>query len=76
VSSTAREIARIAGWANDITDRRGRGEEVPAAELLDYQRAKVALLATIAEHDPSPQADEVLAEARVRLAEMETAATS
>lgn len=72
MSDTTREIARIAGWANDITARRGRGEEVTAAELLDYQRAKVALLATIAEHDPSPAADETLAAARAQLAEMES----
>jgi hypothetical protein len=69
--NTTREIARIAGWANDLTARRGRGEEVPGEELLDYQRAKVALLATIAERDPSQQADETLAAARAQLAEME-----
>jgi hypothetical protein len=73
VSSTTREIARIAGWANDITARRGRGEEIPPGELLDYQRAKVALLAAIAERDPSPKADETLAAARDQLAAMERA---
>ena len=71
--NTTREIARIAGWANDITARRGRGEEVPGDELLDYQRAKVELLAAIAERDPSPEADETLAAARAQLAEMERA---
>jgi len=54
-----REIARIAAWANDITARRVRGEEVTHGELLDYQRANE----TIAERDPSPKADEALADA-------------
>jgi hypothetical protein len=71
--STTREIARIAGWANDITARRSRGEEIPAEELLDYQRAKVALLETIAEHDRSDEANETLAAARAQLGEMESA---
>jgi hypothetical protein len=42
-----------------------------SAELLDYQRAKVALLAAIAERDPSPRVDEALVAARAPLAEME-----
>jgi hypothetical protein len=71
--NTVLEVARIARWSSDITARRGRGEEIPAGELLDYQRAKVALLATLAERDPSPNADEVLAEARAQLADMESA---
>ncbi len=42
MSSTAREIARIAARRG-----RGRGEEIPVGELLDCQRAKVQLLAAI-----------------------------
>jgi hypothetical protein len=72
--STAREISRITSWANEITERRGRGEKIPHAELVEYQRAKVALLAAIAERDPSPKADETLAAARARLAELQRAA--
>ncbi len=71
--NTVHETARIARWSSDITARRGRGEEVAAEELLDYQRAKVELLAAVAERDPSPEADETLADARAQLAEMERA---
>jgi hypothetical protein len=37
--NTTREIARIAGWANDITARRGRGEEV-ARQAAARRRAQ------------------------------------
>ncbi|HEY7201892.1 MAG TPA: hypothetical protein VIC57_16850 [Candidatus Dormibacteraeota bacterium] len=71
--NTVRETARIARWASDITTRRGRGETIAAGELLDYQRAKVALLAAIAEREPSDQTAETLADARAQLAELERA---
>ncbi len=71
VPSTVRETARIARWASDITARRGRGEKVPAEELLDYQRAKVALLADVEARERTNEAFEVLADAHAQLAAME-----
>ena len=74
--NTVSETARIARWASDITARRARGEEVLAGELLDYQRAKVALLEAIAERERTAQAAETLAEAHAQLAELESAGAS
>jgi len=69
--STTAEIARIARWASEISSRRLAGETVTQEELVEYQRAKVAVLGMIAERDPSPEAAEVLADAQTRLAELE-----
>ena len=61
-----REIARVTGWANDITERRSRGEAIRRAELGEYQRAKVEVLAEIASRNPSTNAEEVLAAVTAR----------
>lgn len=74
--NTVSETARIARWASDITARRERGEEVAAGELLDYQRAKVALLEAVAERDQTVEAAEALTGARAQLAELESAGAS
>jgi hypothetical protein len=72
---TVREISRITEWVNDMTDRRRRGETIPDAELVEYQRAKVWLLAEIAKRNPSRRAAAVLAAARADLARLEAASS-
>jgi hypothetical protein len=71
--NTLAETRRLARWACELTDRRAAGEAVVAEELLAYQRAKVALLAAIARKDRTVRAEETLAAARARLAELEAA---
>jgi hypothetical protein len=68
---TVCEISRISGWVNNVTDRRRRGETIPHAELVEYQRAKVRLLGEIAKRNPSRRAAAVLAAARADLARLE-----
>jgi hypothetical protein len=69
-SGTIAEIARIVGWVNEITKRRLAGETVLADELVEYQRAKVAVLDAIADRGPSLEASDALAAAQARLAEL------
>lgn len=71
--NTVAEIRRLASWATELTDRRSAGQPIPAEDLVEYQRAKVALLAAIARRDRTVRARAVLDEARQQLAQMEAA---
>jgi hypothetical protein len=71
--STAAEVSRLVRWEVDMAARRRQGKTVGPAELVDYQRAKVALLSLIAEREPSEKADQVLAAARAQLVQYEAA---
>ena len=66
-------VRTVLAWTAQINERRSRGELIPDGELLEYQQAKVMMLEKIAglPEAAGSRANETLAAARARLAEME-----